>query len=48
MNTGFELLQAEVSGRTKRKVEMGSMKAIDVVKGSLEMRPLKVVSRAIA
>jgi hypothetical protein len=42
MNAAFELLQAEVSGRSKPKVEIGSLKAIDVVKGSIERRPLKV------
>jgi hypothetical protein len=42
MNTAFELPQTEVSGRTKPKVEIGSLKAIEVAKGSLEKRPLKV------
>jgi hypothetical protein len=42
MNAAFELLHAEVSGRSQPKVEIGSLKAIDVVKGSIERRPLKV------
>jgi hypothetical protein len=42
MNAAFELPQAEVSGRTKPKVEIGSLKAIDVAEGSLEKRPLNV------
>ena len=42
MNATVEVLHAEVSGRSKPKVEIGSLKAINVAKGSLEGRSLKV------
>ncbi len=48
MNAAFELLHAEVSGRSKPKVEIGSPKAIDVAKGSLERRPLKVARERLS
>jgi len=48
MNAAFGLLHAEVSGRSKPKVEIGSLKAIDVVKGSIERRPLKVARERLS
>jgi hypothetical protein len=48
MNAAFELLHAEVSGWSKPKVEIGSQKAIDVVKGSMEGRPLRVARERLS
>jgi hypothetical protein len=41
MNAAFELPEGELSWRTKLKFEIGSLKAIDVAKKSLEKRPLE-------